>query len=424
MDNIIQILEERDMLDTVTTQDLRELLKTPTRLYCGFDPSADGLHLGSMVPIMVLAWFQRCGHTPFVLVGGATGMIGDPTGKSEERVLLNEKQLEGNVKGVSRDLKTILTADPTLPQPHFLNNYDWFKEFSFLEVLRDVGKYFRVGQMLSKESCRARMDSEEGMSFTEFSYQLLQGYDFLHLYKRYGVTLQIGGSDQWGNITAGTDLVKKATGNSVHGLTVPLLLRSDGKKFGKSEKGAIWMSEEKLSPYEFYQYLVRVEDRDVIPLLKRLTFLPIDDILAIEHAMQKEDYPANKAQRILAEEVTKIVHGNMGLDKALKATELMNPGKVGSRVTENDIQMLLNDVPSAQLKYDDVVEQKGLDIIVKTAFQKSKGDVRRLIKNGGLYLNGEKIENENFAICPADILGGKYILFAFGKKNKAIVEVL
>ena len=307
MRNVIELLEERGFIEALTNEDLRKQVENPLKVYCGFDPSGDSLHLGNMVAMMGLAWFQRCGHTPVALVGGATGMIGDPSGKSVERQLLDELTIQKNLIGIQANLEHLLDARAEGCKPIFVNNYDWFKEFSLIDFLRDVGKHFRMSVMLSKDSVRSRMESEEGMSFTEFCYQMLQGYDFYHLNKEHAVSVQMGGSDQWGNIIAGIDLIRKKGGKSAYGLTFPLLTRSDGQKFGKSEKGAIWLSPEKLSPYEFYQYIVRVSDEDVIKLMRLLTFMEMSEIHSYASKMKELDYVPNTAQKKLASEITRIV---------------------------------------------------------------------------------------------------------------------
>lgn len=421
MPNVIDVLKERGFIDNMTSEDARDLLSDPKRVYCGFDPTSDSLHLGNMVAIMGLAWFQKCGHTPVAIVGGATGMIGDPSGKSHERVLLNEESLQKNLEGITENLKQVLDFDCD-NSPIILNNFEWFKEFSFIDFLRNVGKHFRVGPMLAKDSVRSRLNSEEGMSFTEFSYQLLQGYDFLHLHKNYNVGVQLGGSDQWGNITAGTELTRKLTGDTVLGITFPLLTKSDGQKFGKSEKGAIWLSPTKISPYEFYQQLVRVADADVIKLLKMLTFLDMDEINQIEASINDSDYIPNTAQRKLAEEVTRIVHGEEGLQRALKATAAAAPG-ADTKLDIDMLEAIANDVPSETLSKNEVVGMQLIDIITKVGMQPSKGAVRRLIQNGGVYLNNEKVSDAMLQISENDLIDGKMLLIATGKKNKMIVKL-
>lgn len=416
MQNVIEILKERGFIDAITSEDLQKNCEQPMTVYCGFDPTAESLHLGNMVAIMGLAWFQRCGHTPVALVGGATGMIGDPSGKTAERSLLNAETIEKNLKGIQKNLEAILD------KPILLNNYDWFKNFSFLDFLRDVGKFFRIGPMLSKDSVKSRMTSEEGMSFTEFSYQLLQGYDFLYLHDHHRVTVQLGGSDQWGNITAGIDLVRKVHGKSVYGVTFPLMTRSDGQKFGKSEKGAIWLSPDLLSPYEFYQYLVRVSDEDVIKLMRLVTFMDMKEIRRYEEMMKQADYVPNTAQKKLAEEVTRVVHGEEGVATALKVTAGVAPGS-DTELNAQTLEQIAVSMPSCTLKTGDVVGQKLIDLFVKAGLLKSKGEARRLIGNGGAYLNNMKIDNEDYALCSEDMIEGRLLLLGAGKKNKLLVRI-
>lgn len=365
---------------------------------------------------MGLAWFERFGHSVVAIAGGATGMIGDPSGKSSERQLLDEETIEKNLLGIQRDLKKILK------KPLLLNNYDWFKNFSWVGFLREVGKYFRIGTMLSKESVRNRMTTEEGMSFTEFSYQLLQAYDFLHLFDTQGVTVQLGGSDQWGNITAGTELIRKLRGKPAFGITFPLLTRSDGQKFGKSEKGAIWLSSEKLSPYEFYQYLFRVPDKDAIKLMRMLTFMELEEIQHYERAMKKTDYQPNSAQRRLAEEVTRLVHGEEGLAIALKVTEGAAPG-AETELNADILESLASNMPSHTLPTEEIVGEKLVDLLSKTSMMTSKGEARRLIRNGGVYLNNKKIGDENYVIEADQLIDGRLLLLALGKKNKLLIRV-
>lgn len=422
MPNVIEVLKERGFIDALTTEELVQLANQPLKVYAGFDPTADSLHLGNLVAIMGLAWFQRYGHTPVAIVGGATGMIGDPSGKSSERQLLDESSIKTNLAGITKNLEAILDFKHSTAKPLILNNFDWFKTFSFIDFLRDTGKLFRLGPMLAKDSVRTRLNSEEGMSFTEFSYQVLQGYDFLHLFETQGVTVQLGGSDQWGNITAGTDLIRKVHGKSSYGLTFSLLTRSDGQKFGKSEKGAIWLSPEKLSSYEFYQYLVRVEDADVINLMRMLTFMEMAEIHHYEALMRMADYVPRTAQKRLAEEVTRLVHGEEGLQKALKATEGAAPGS-STKLDAANLESIMNDMPSCKLGKDEVIGKKLIDLLVEIKLQTSKGDARRLIRNGGVYLNNEKIEDENFSIQSQSLIENKFILLAAGKKNKMLIQL-
>ncbi|MCB1112599.1 MAG: tyrosine--tRNA ligase [Chlamydiales bacterium] len=419
--NVIEVLKERGFIEALTSEEIATLAKQPIRVYCGFDPTGDSLHLGNLVAVMGLAWFQRFGHTPVAIVGGATGMIGDPSGKSHERNLLDEATIKKNLEGISLNLKQVLdfhADNGTI----VLNNFDWMKGFSYIQFLRDVGKHFRIGPMLAKDSVKTRLASEEGMSYTEFSYQLLQAYDFHYLLQNHDVQIQLGGSDQWGNITAGIDLIRRLQGKSAYGVTFPLLTRSDGQKFGKSEKGAIWLSAEKLSPYEFYQYLIRTADADVIKLLKMLTFMEIDEIHAIEAQMQQSDYEANSAQKRLAEEVTKIVHGEEGLRDAQRVTAAAAPGG-STQLNAETLESLAKEIPNISLSREEVVEAKLIDLIVQMKMLDSKGAVRRLIRNGGVYLNNEKVNDENHTVSDDDLVDGKLLLIAVGKKNKAVVQL-
>lgn len=383
MVHILDVLQARGLLDGVTAEaDLRIKLASPVTVYCGFDPTADSLHLGNFVPIMVLAWFQKLGHRPVALVGGATGMIGDPSGKNAERSLLDAPTIERNSLGIRANLQTILDfSDPHVPA-RMVNNFDWFRNMTFIDFLRDVAKHARMGPMLAKDSVKTRLHSEEGMSFTEFSYQLLQGYDFVHLYRQEGVEVQVGGSDQWGNIVMGIELISKMCGGKGYGVTFPLLTRSDGQKFGKSESGAIWLSPEKLSPYGFYQYLIGVSDADVLRLMKMITFVNLDEIEAYAERMQQPDYIPNTAQRRLAEEVTRIVHGEEGLTIALRATEGMAPG-ASTELNAAKLEALSSDIPTLFVHPDRIVGAKVVDFLVELSLLPSKAEVRRLVQNGG-----------------------------------------
>lgn len=422
MQNVIEILKERGFIEAMTSEEIHEMAKKPLKVYCGFDPTSNSLHVGNMVAIMGLAWFQRCGHTPVVIVGGATGMIGDPSGKSAERQLLDSNTIQTNLEGIKKNLETILNYGKQENKPLFLNNFDWFKNFSFIDFLRDVGKFFRVGPMLAKDSVKARLNSEEGMSFTEFSYQILQGYDFLYLMQHHNVSVQLGGSDQWGNITAGTELIRKVLGKSAFGITFPLLTRSDGQKFGKSEKGAIWLSSEKLSPYDFYQYLFRTADADVITLMRLLTFVEMSEIREIEKQMKSPNYIPNTAQKRLAAEVTRIVHGEEGLNMALRITEGAAPGST-TNLDAASLEVLAKEMMSSSLPMPEIVDAKLIDLIVKLGLQPSKSEVRRMIRNGGVYMNNEQVKDENASIQKSDLIEGKLLLLAVGKKNKVLVRV-
>lgn len=422
MKNVIETLKERGFIEAVTNEELSHLANKPLIVYSGFDPTSDSLHLGNLIPIMGLAWFQRFGHTPIALLGGATGMIGDPSGKSSERQLLDQTTIDVNLKGITRNFAQVLDFNNPTARPIVVNNYDWLKNFTFLEFLRDVGKHFRIGSMLSKDSVKSRMQTEEGMSYTEFSYQLLQGYDFLHLFDTYHATVQFGGSDQWGNITAGIELIRRTRGAQTFGVTFPLLTRSDGQKFGKSEKGAIWLSPDRLSPYEFYQYLFRVPDADVIKLMKMLTFMDLQEISQIEKNMSDTNYKPNTAQKRLAEEVTAIVHGKKGLDIALKVTEGAAPG-AETQLNVEVLEALGKDMPSVSMPLNQIDGVKIVDLLSQTGLQESKSEARRLIRNGGLYINNIKINDENHIVSKNQLIEGKLMLLALGKKNKLLVRV-
>ncbi len=418
MKNIIKVLRERGFIEAVTSDELEIKAHEPLSVYCGFDPTSDSLHLGNLVAVMGLAWFQRCGHRVIAIVGGATGMVGDPSGRNSERVLLDEETIAKNLIGIRQNLESVLD----MKTAKILNNYDWFKNFSFIDFLRDVGKLFRMGPMLSKESVKTRLESAEGMSFTEFSYQTLQGYDFLHLYRHEGVNVQMGGSDQWGNITAGSELIRKTLGESVYGLTFPLLTRSDGQKFGKSEKGAIWLASQKTSPYEFYQYLVRVSDEDVIKLLCLLTFLEMDEIRKIENAMSASDYIPNTAQKRLAQELTLMIHGKEGLERAIKATDAARPGSQ-TLLDAQVLESIASDMPSCEMELDKVEGASVIDLLCASGMVQSKGEGRRLIRAGGVSVNNVKIEDENSLVVVSQLIDGRLLLLAIGKKNKMLIKL-
>lgn len=420
--NIISHLEKRGFIDQMTSQELKERAAKPLIVYVGFDPTADSLHLGNLVAIMSLCWFLKFGHTPVAIIGGATGRIGDPSGKSIERPFLDDEIIEGNIKAITSFLKKILKAAGGKGEPIVLNNNDWYKNFGFIDFLRDVGKYFRVSSMLSRESVKLRMESEEGISFTEFSYQILQGYDFYHLFMNHGVEVQMGGSDQWGNIISGIEFVKKRTSKTLYGITFPLLTRSDGKKFGKSEGGAIWLDENKLSPYQFYQYLFNVPDADVIKLLKMLTFLEMEEIEEIEKLMQSPTYTPNFAQKRLAEEVTLFVHGKEGLEKALKVTEGAAPGKK-TVLDSASLAEIANDMPNVDMSINDVLNNTFTSIVAKAGLVDSKSEAVRLVKNGGGYLNNERVDDPNLVISKNDIIDGKFLLLGKGKKQKVLIKI-
>lgn len=415
--NIIDCLEERGLIEAITSEELRKISQIPLKLYIGFDPTADSLHLGSLVGIVVLRWFQKFGHTPVVILGGATGRIGDPSGKSTERPLLDTPTIEANIRRIRTHFEQVLGKNPLI-----FNNDEWFAGYPFIDFLRDIGKHFRVNVMLTKESVKARLESEEGISFTEFSYQLLQAYDFYHLYKNHGVILQAGGSDQWGNITAGTDLVRKLLGETAYGLTFPLLTRSDGKKFGKTEGGAIWLAADRCSPYDLYQYLYRVPDADVIKLMRMLTFVELPEIRRIEQAMKEPDYVPNSAQKRLAEELTRLLHNEEGLQSALRATQAAAPGH-STELNPAVFHQMIKDMPHVKLTKSEVIDHKFTDLAAQTGLASSKGEANRLIAQGGAYLNNVRVEDPQLRLTEKDLVGGEFLLLAAGKKKKILVQV-
>ena len=411
--NIIRELKERGFIDAVTSDELEKAADKPLKLYLGFDPTADSLHLGNLVGIIALSWFEKAGHSPYALVGGATGKIGDPSGKRNERPLLTYDLLQHNLSCIRGQLERCLKS------PVVVNNDDWFKDISYIDFLRDVGKHFRVGTMLGKESVRARIQSEVGMSFTEFSYQLMQAYDFYHLYEKEGVALQMGGSDQWGNITAGIELIRRLSRQEVYGATFPLLTRSDGQKFGKSEDGALWLDPAKTSPYAFYQYLYRVSDADVINLLKMLTFLPLEEIAELEKAMGSQP---NVAQKRLAQEVTRFVHGQEGVDTAERVTEGAKPGQ-SAELSAETLQAIAADMPNVTLEREQVVGHSYAALAAVTGLLSSKGEGVRMIKNGGAYLNNEKVTDATACVGPDQLIDNRYLLLGAGKKKKLLIQL-
>ncbi|KAL0675593.1 hypothetical protein Bca4012_003574 [Brassica carinata] len=421
--NVVDILEERGLLESITSENLRSACSDPNvaplKVYCGFDPTAESLHLGNLLGIIVLSWFQRCGHQAVGLIGGATGRVGDPSGKSLERPELDSLTLEKNIAGIKNILVKILGGNHVI-----FNNYDWWKDMTMLDFLKNVGRFARVGPMMAKESVKKRLESEQGMSYTEFSYQLLQGYDFVHLLDKEGVNVQIGGSDQWGNITAGTDLIRKILQpeEAAYGLTFPLLLKNDGTKFGKSEDGAIWLSPSMLSPYKFYQYFFSVPDVDVIRFLKTLTFLSLDEIKMLEDEMRKPGYVPNTAQMKLAEEVTRFVHGEEGLKEAMKATEALRPG-AETKLDWNLIERIAEDIPTCSLPIDRVSGVSIVDVTVSSGLFESKSAARRMLKQGGVYMNNERVDDDNKRVEEGDIVEGKGLVLSSGKKNKVVIRI-
>ncbi len=393
----------------------------PATLYCGFDPTADSLHVGNLVPLFALRRFQLAGHRPIVLAGGATGMVGDPSGKSDERNLQTPEQVAHNIASIRQQLTRFLDFDTPANPARLVNNADWTAPLSFLDFLRDVGKHITVNSMVAKDSVRSRMeDRSSGISFTEFSYMLLQGYDFYHLKKTYDCDLQVGATDQWGNITVGTELTRKKLGATVWGLVFPLLTKSDGSKYGKTATGTVWLDPKKTSPYRFYQFFVNADDADVIKLLKTLTFLSRDEITALE-AELKANPGARAAQKALAKEMTTLVHGADALAGALKASEILFGGSLEG-VTEAIFNDVVGEVPTKDLERAKL-EGPGsaiADLVVHAGLAPSKGAARKDLEAGGIYLNNTRVDHAR-SVTGNELLFGKYLLLRKGKRSYAVL---
>lgn len=428
--NFVQELQWRGMVHDAMPNTEEHLMEAMRSAYVGFDPTADSLHIGNLVPIMLLAHFQRAGHKPVALVGGATGMIGDPSGKSSERNLLDEKTLRHNQECVRKQLSQFLDfTSGAKNEAVMVNNYDWMKEFSFLDFIRDVGKHITVNYMMAKDSVKNRLSGEsvDGMSFTEFTYQLVQGYDFLHLYQNNDCSLQMGGSDQWGNITTGTELIRRIGGGKGYALTCPLITKSDGSKFGKSEGGNVWLDAKRTSPYKFYQYWLNTSDDDAEKYSKIFTFLTQKEIDVLI-ALHKEVPHERALQKKLAEEVTVTVHGEDALDNAIKASNILFGKSTGADLKALDEATFLDvfeGVPQAEI--DASAIEGGLDIIgalaEKTGFLKSNGEARRALKENSIAVNKDKV-TEDFKITKEHLIDNKFVLLQRGKKNYFIIKVI
>lgn len=422
----LQYLKSRHLVEAHTCDEatMEQRLEKPLTVYVGFDPTASCLQAGNYVAIQTLAQFQRAGHRVIALVGGATGMIGDPSGRSTERNFLTPEQVAKNLEGIKENLSRFLDFyHPTNPAI-LLNNFDWYKDYTLIPFLREVGTLFRMKPMLAKDSVQKRLNAEtNSMTFTEFCYQILQGYDFYYLYKNYGCTLQVGGADQWGNITAGTDLIHRLHPEAdVHGLTIPLVCDANGQKFGKSAGNAIFLNSDKTSIYAFYQFFLRTLDADVIRYLRIFTFLDDARITELQEALVQ--HPEQRlAQKVLAETLTRAVHGDVGLETAQKASAVLFGGSIDG-LTATDLEAIASDIPSATLPITDVLNQNLIDVIVASGFLKSKGEVRRLIQGGGLSINNIKVTDINAIIKPTDPVEGKVILLRQGKKNYFLLRLV
>jgi tyrosyl-tRNA synthetase len=422
--NILEELQWRGLVADCT--DAAELNKRisagPVTLYCGFDPTADSLHIGSLVPLLALRRFQLLGHHPIALAGGATGSIGDPSGRTQERQLLTKEVLDANIAKVKEQLRRLLDFDTSTNPARLMDNITWTQGVSFLEFLRDIGKHFSVNQMVAKESVRARMeDRETGISFTEFSYMLLQAFDFYVLLRDKNCELQIGGSDQWGNITAGIDLIRRKLSKTGYGLTLPLIMNADGTKFGKTVAGAIWLDPAKTSVYRFYQYWIRTDDRDVIRYLKFFTFLAQEEIAGLEK-QHGENPGARVAHKALAKSVTDMVHGTNATTEAMRASEILFGGELAG-VSEATFGEIVGEVPTKELPKGDLDGAGKLlvELLVHSGLCSSKGQARKDIEGGGVYINNVREEGIQRTVTSNDLLFGKHLLLRKGKRNYVVV---
>lgn len=420
--SLLSTFASRHLLEATTSPELEKMLEKPLTVYAGFDPTSDSLQAGNFVTIMALTRMQQAGHRVIALVGGATGLIGDPSGKSVERQMLTPEQVEKNLIGIKENLSRFLKFDDPVNPAILVNNFDWYKNVSAINFLRDICVNFRVPQMLAKESVKKRLEATDGgMTFTEFSYQILQGNDFLHLYDTYGCTLEIGGADQWGNITAGTDLVRRLRGKEVYGLTFPLVCDSTGKKFGKSEGNAIFLDARKTSYYDFYQFFMRSMDADVIRYLKIFTLLPDERIAELEESLAKEP-EKREAQRTLAEEVTRMVHGEKGLAIAKAATNVLFGGSVNG-LSAADLEGIFANVKSATLPAAEVIGKSLIDVTAAAKMFASKGEARRMIQQGGVSVNNVKVPTIERIFAAEDLIEGRVAVLRSGKKNFFLLKV-
>ena len=429
MKNFVEELKWRGMIQDIMPGTEEKLMEGPQAAYVGIDPTADSLHIGHLVSVMILKHFQECGHKPFALVGGATGMIGDPSMKSAERNLLDEAALRHNVECLKAQLARFLDFDSDAPNAaELVNNYDWMKDYTFINFIRDIGKHITVNYMMAKDSVKKRLsrESSEGMSFTEFSYQLMQGYDFYWLWKNRGCILQLGGSDQWGNITTGTELIRRMDGGEAFALTCPLIRKADGTKFGKTEKGNIWLDPERTSTYEFYQFRLNVSDADAESYIRIFTMLDRETIesLIAEH---REDPGQRRLQKVLAKEVTIMCHGEAEYEKAVSASQMLFGNATSEALRALDEKTFLavfDGVPTFSVPASELPCSL-LDLLaVKTRIFPSKGEARNMVKGGGVSVNKDKVSDLDRQITPGDIIDGKYILLQKGKKNYYIVNII
>ncbi len=424
--NLIEELRWRGMIADIMPGTEEQLNKVMTTGYIGFDPTADSLHIGSLVPILLLVHFQKAGHKPIALVGGATGMVGDPSGKSEERNLLSEEALQKNVAGVKAQLEQFLDFNPSLPNAaEMANNYDWFKGISFIDFLRDAGKHITVNYMMAKDSVKKRIEGETGISYTEFAYQLMQGYDFYWLHQHKNCKLQMGGSDQWGNMTTGTELIRRKSGGEAFVFTNPLITKADGGKFGKTESGNVWLDPVRTTPYQFYQFWLNASDTDAEKWIRIFTFLTRDaiDVLIQEHKMNPA---ARVLQKTLAQEITTFVHGKEEFEKAVETTQKLfaNQSAPAESLSTEDLEGMEGVI---KVNYAKEKIATGIDIVsflAETGILASKGEARKLVEGGGISINRKKAEGVKMTIDSSLLLHGKYILVQKGKKNYYLVQAV
>ncbi len=423
--NLIEELQWRGMIQDIMPRTEEQLKKEMTTGYIGFDPTADSLHIGSLVPILLLVHLQRAGHKPIALIGGATGMVGDPSGKNEERNLLGEETLRKNLAGIRIQLEKYLDFNQASPNAALMaNNYDWFKEMLFIGFLRDVGKHITVNYMMAKDSVKKRIEGETGISYTEFAYQLMQGYDFYWLYQNMNCKLQMGGSDQWGNITTGTELIRRKAGGEAFAFTCPLIAKADGGKFGKTEKGNIWLDPIKTSPYQFYQFWLNAADADAAKWIRIFTFLPKSEIELIQR--QHEQHPESRIlQKKLAEEVTAFVHGKEEYQKAIATTE-----KLFSNQTAPAESLTIDDLEAMEgvVKFDYSIHKikEGTDVVsflAESGIFPSKGEARKMVQNGGVSINRKKVDSLQLTVDRSLLLHEKYLLVQKGRKNYYLVKI-
>ncbi len=424
--NFVEELKWRGMLQDIMPGTEELLNKEMVSGYIGFDPTADSLGVGNLVQVMILLHFQQCGHKPIALVGGATGMVGDPSGKSDERNLLSEEILQHNLTCQKKQLEKFLDFSSKTNGAEIVNNYDWFKGFSLLEFIRDVGKHITINYMMAKDSVKSRF--ETGMSFTEFSYQLVQGYDFYYLWKHRGIKLQMGGSDQWGNIVTGTELIRRKDGGEAFALTTPLIKKADGTKFGKTESGNVWLDTKRTSPYKFYQFWLNASDEDSKKYIRIFTLMDKEEIEALEE--QHTEAPHSRLlQKALAKEITIRVHSQEDYDAATEASEILfgkGTAEALSNLSEEDLLSVFEGVPQVEIGKTEL--EIGINVVEffsdKTQIFSSRGEAKKMIQGGGVFINKTKVEDLNFSVTSSQLLSGKYLLAQKGKKNYYLVKFL